>query len=325
VETPGRNVRVFSLGRESGASKRRQLTQFYTALARVLPGARAVFAHMVPRYALLAFPLASALRRPVALWYAQGGVDRNLRLAAPLVKWILTPTRDSFPLTGRRLNRRIVVTGHGIDTSRYAPDRGTAPVAGRFLGAGRLSPSKRYELLLDAFALLEHRHDWRLRVAGGPLIASDLMYERRVRSQAAALRMGDRIEFAGEVPYEAMPAEYRRAWAMAHTSATGSLDKVVLEAMGCGTPVISTAPVSRQVMGTLAGDLWCEPGHPKLLAQRLEAALEWTPAQRNDVGAALRYQVERNHSLSRWADRVVALLTDQRTAAVQGADGGATG
>jgi glycosyltransferase involved in cell wall biosynthesis len=150
------------------------------------------------------------------------------------------------------------------------------------------------------------------------------MYERRVRSQAAALRMGDRIEFAGEVPYEAMPGEYRRAWAMAHTSATGSLDKVVLEAMGCGTPVISTAPVSRQVMGTLASDLWCEPGQPKLLADRLEAALEWTPAQRTDVGAALRYQVERNHSLARWADRVVALLTDPRTPAVPGAGDGAT-
>jgi glycosyltransferase involved in cell wall biosynthesis len=313
--SPDRNIRVFSLGREHGASKRSQLVRFHQSLARVLPTARAVFAHMVPRYALMAFPLATVTRRPVVLWYAQGGVDRNLRLAARLVRWILTPTRDSFPLSGRRLNRRVVVTGHGIDTSRYAPDRRTPPVAGRFLSAGRLSPSKRYELLLDALALLDQRPEWRLRVAGGPLFAPDHSYERRIRAQAAALRIGARVDFAGEVPYGAMPDEYRRAWAMAHTSATGSLDKVVLEAMGCGTPVISTAPVSRQVMGALAGDLWCEPGHPNLLAARLEAALDWTPAQRSDVGAALRYQVERNHSLARWADRVVALLSGHQAPA----------
>jgi glycosyltransferase involved in cell wall biosynthesis len=159
---------------------------------------------------------------------------------------------------------------------------------------------------------LPRGRQWRLRLAGGPLRESDHGYERRLRARAADLGLAERVEFGGPVPYEAMPGEYRRAWAFVHTSATGSLDKVVLEAMACGTPAISTAPSSRHAMGVLAGDLWCEAGQPQALAARLAAALDWTDAQRADVGAALRYQVVRRHSLARWADQVAALLAGGR-------------
>ena len=266
---------------------------------------------MVPRLAILAYPFAAVARRPLALWYAQGGVDRSLRLASRLADYLLTPTRDSFPLAGEAVERRLRVTGHGIDTSRYAPD-GTPPARPpRLLAAGRLSPSKRYDRLLDAVALMHSDRDWRLRIAGPPLYPSDVAHAETLRERARALGIAERVDFLGAVPYEGMPAEYRGAWVLAHTSATGSLDKVVLEAMACGTPVISTAPSSRTAFGSLAETLWCPDDRPAGIASALARALDWAPAQREEVGARARAVVQREHSLEGWARRVAGLLDIQ--------------
>src|SRR5262249_12949347 len=142
VETPP-NVRVVSLGKERGAGRAAQAAALAGALTRIVPGAGAVLVHMLPSYPLVAFAFPRPAGRPLALWSAQGGVARSLRLASRLVDRLLTPTRDSFPLAGPAVARRLVVTGHGIDTTRYAPN-GTVPVRPpRLLAAGRLSPSKR--------------------------------------------------------------------------------------------------------------------------------------------------------------------------------------
>jgi glycosyltransferase involved in cell wall biosynthesis len=301
------NVRLFSLGKEQGAGKSGQLVRFVRSLARTLPGARAVFVHMVPRLAVLAFPLAAAARRPLVLWYAQGGVDRWLHLASRLAWRILTPTRDSFPLRGPALEARLVVTGHGIDAERYRPDGTPLACPPRLLTVGRLSPSKRYERLLEALALVPEQ-PWQLRLAGGPLYPSDEAYVAGLRNQARRLGLDGKVEFRGMVPYQEMPAEYRAAWLLAHTSATGSLDKVVLEAMACATPVISTAPSSRTAFGPLADSLWCADDRPQTLAAALEAALAWPESRRAALGAAARAEVERNHSLTGWAARVAGVL-----------------
>lgn len=307
AEDDGSGVRVHDLGKGRGASRGAQLALLYRALAQTLRGASAVLVHMVPRYALLALPLARVARRPIALWYAQGGVDSALRFAARLVDHVLTPTRDSFPLSGGSLDARLRVTGHGVDTRRYAPGHGAQAQPGRMLAAGRLSASKRYELLMDAAAALR-APDWRLRIASGGGYAADDAYRRRVEERIAALGVGERVALLGAVPYDAMPNEYRAAWLLAHTSATGSLDKVVLEAMACGSPVVSTALSSGPLLAPIEGALAPTAASTGELAAALDEVLDWTAPRRREVSAALRDVVEREHSLDRWADVVSALL-----------------
>jgi glycosyltransferase involved in cell wall biosynthesis len=301
------NVRVFSLGKERGAGRAAQGVSLARALAATVPGAGAVFVHMVPRLAILAAPFAALSRRPLALWYAQGGVDRSLRLASRLAGHILTPTRDSFPLAGPAVERRLRITGHGIDTGRYAPNGSPPAVPRRLLAVGRLSPSKRYDRLLESVARLQFA-DWHLRIAGPPLYPSDQAHAAALRAQVDALGIAERVEFAGAIPYQQMPGEYRAAWALAHTSATGSLDKVVLEAMACATPVLSTAPSSRTAFGPLADTLWCADDHPDAVAGALADLLGWSPDRRREVGAAARAVVEREHGLDGWAEQVARLL-----------------
>lgn len=300
-------VRVASLGKERNTGKWAQAAAFYRALAQWLPQADAIFVHMVPRYAIMAYPLAALARCPLALWYAQGGISPDLRMAARLVNRIFTPTRDSFPLTSTVIDRKVAVTGHGIETRRYAPNPDEIPQPRTMLAVGRLSPSKRYEVLIQAAARLRTT-DWRLRIAGPPLYESDRAYAAQLHEQATVLQVRERLAFLGNVSYEEMPHEYRKAWVMAHTSGTGSLDKVVLESMACGTPVVSSAPSSRAVLSPVEPSLCAPDEGPGSVAEALEGPLNWPASRRTEVGQALRLEIERHHSLAGWADQIVNLL-----------------
>jgi glycosyltransferase involved in cell wall biosynthesis len=306
-EPEDRRVRVHDLGKRAGRGRAAQLAGFYRALGASLLRARAVLVHMVPRYALLAAPLARPARRRTALWYAQGGVDRTLKVAARVVDDVLTPTRDSFPLSGPAIDRRVRVTGHGVDTRRYAPQMPSPAERGRILAAGRLSASKRYDHLVDALSHVQGE-DWRLRIASGGGYTLNDAHVSAVKQRIAHHRLECRIELLGAVDYELMPDEYRHAWLLAHTSATGSLDKVVLEAMACGVPVVSTARSSRALLAPVNGRLTPTVGGAPELAAAVEEVLGWSDAQRASTGEALRQVVERSHSLDGWADRVASLL-----------------
>jgi len=304
----GVGVRVATMGKETGTGRLGQFLAMQASLAQALPGARAVFIHMVPRYAVLAAPLARIFRVPVVLWYAHGNVDRALRMAVPLVQRILTPTRDSFPIDGAidpHVRARLACIGHGIDTARYSPDGLTDPVPGLVVSAGRLSPVKRHEVVLRELAAITPDR-WSLRVVGAPLHSADASYRLRLEAEAGSLGVADRVTLVGAVPFDRMAMEYRSAWVLAHTSRTGSLDKVVLEAAACGVPVVSTAPSSRAVLGPFGDELLATDD--RTFGERLRAVLGWSATKRDDVGRALRGAVIAGHGLDHWADRVADVV-----------------
>ena len=73
-----------------------------------------------------------------------------------------------------------------------------------------------------------------LRIAGdGP---------ERKSLEALALELGARVHFLGGINQTQLRDEYHKAAYLIHTSETGSLDKVVLEALACGCPVKTNDP-----------------------------------------------------------------------------------
>jgi glycosyltransferase involved in cell wall biosynthesis len=78
-----------------------------------------------------------------------------------------------------------------------------------------------------------------LRIAGeGP---------ERQRLEDLARELGARVRFLGGLTQVQLRDEYRRAAYFAHTSETGSLDKVVLEALACGLPVRTNDPALKML------------------------------------------------------------------------------
>ncbi|MCX6787203.1 MAG: glycosyltransferase, partial [Candidatus Kaiserbacteria bacterium] len=98
------------------------------------------------------------------------------------------------------------------------------------LSVGRLMPSKRHDLAIEAAAHAGHE----LRIIGeGP---------ERENLESLARARGARVHFLGGLTQTQLRDEYRRAAYLIHTSETGSLDKVVLEALACGLPVHTNNP-----------------------------------------------------------------------------------
>ncbi len=221
------NVQVYPLGKGNKLARAYRLLSLSLKLKDQYD---TVFVHMNPEYFVTAGPLWRALGKKTALWYTHKHVDIKLRVAAFFADVILTASKESFRLT----SSKVQVMGHGIDTDFFTPDP-TIVRGDWYLSVGRLMPSKDHRM-----AIVEARnHGEELRIAGEGPERKDL--EEYARSLDA------KVEFLGGLSQAALRDEYRRAKLLIHTSKTGSLDKVVLEALACDLPVHSHDPALKSL------------------------------------------------------------------------------
>ena len=300
------NVDVRVLGRRGRLSRFLRYRRFLNeALGH--DGFDTVLSHMVPRYANLA---AGAARRHGArsfLWYTHKGVDRRLQRAVEEVEKVFTASEESLRVeTDKR-----VVTGHGIDLAHFDGRAENPSVPARLLSVGRLTPAKDPLTLLAAFSILVSRgHDLYLDLVGAGLTGADDAFQRTVEEQIAhgGEGLAERIARPGAVGYPDIARYYRRASVFVSTSRTGSVDKVVLEAMATGRPVLTcneSFPPIFSELGAEAELLVFEKGNAQQLADRLEGLLALGPAERHSLGERLRAIVQRDHEVDALMDRLV--------------------
>jgi glycosyltransferase involved in cell wall biosynthesis len=156
------------------------------------------------------------------------------------------------------------------------------------LSIGRLSQQKNQALLLRAAARLGDR-PWRVRICGtGP-------EESALRALADELGIADRVEIAGFVGDPAH--EYATASVLAVSSRWEGLPAIVLEAIACGCPVVSTAssPGLVELLEEAGAREPVELGDEAGFATALAAALEGTlPVVPNS--ASLPYSIEESRA-----------------------------
>jgi glycogen(starch) synthase len=120
---------------------------------------------------------------------------------------------------------------NGVDCEQFAPvERPSDPPEVLFVG--RLVETKGVQKLVDAFAQVDV--DAHLRIVGeGPQRAE---LEQQVRE----LGIGNQVTFAGRVPNDELPAVYARSSVFALPSSREGLPRTLLEALACGTPVVTS-------------------------------------------------------------------------------------
>ena len=179
---------------------------------------------------------------------------------------------------------RVVVTPNAVDPERFRPLeemprtlRKRYRLDGPFLlSVGRLEPRKNLTRLLRAFA--QRDHDASLVLAGAADFRSESILDR-VRELGA-----NRVRWLGPVPDEDLPRLYNLAEALVYPSLVEGFGMPVLEAMACGTPVLTTR---RGALEELAGDaaLFVEPEDEASIARGIDRILTDT-ALRNRLRAA---------------------------------------
>jgi len=144
------------------------------------------------------------------------------------------------------------------------------------LSVGRLEPLKGFERLVEALGLLR-RSDLRLLIAGGD--THSRTETEKLRLLATDLGVGGCVEFLGAVSQECLPLYYNAADATVVASYYESFCLVILEALACGTPVVSTKVGIAPVVLNGANGRVVTEGTPWELAQ----ALAQTLAERRDT------------------------------------------
>ena len=272
-----------------------------------------VLTHMVPRYSLLA---AGPARRAGArhfMWYTHAGVDARLRRAVREVERVFTASPDSLRLEtpGK------TVTGHGIDLAALPfqpPTREGLPI---LLSAGRMTPAKDPLTILDAVARLRAAgRPVELEWAGGTLAQGDPAFARTVEARIAELGLERHVRLLGPVPHHRMAEVFGRCSVFLSASRTGSVDKVVLEAMATGRPAVTSNPSFGWVFEPLgserAASLLFPEGDAEALAQRTAALLDRPEAVQRREAEDLRRLVEERHEVDALMARLVAHMEGPR-------------
>ena len=239
-----RNVQVYSLGKEKGYSRIRQLWRLEKFVFRNIRAADGIFIHMCPIYAIAVCPLAKIFRKKMILWYVHKSLNYKLKLAEKCVDKIFTASERSSRLKDRR---KIKVVGHGIDIERFKPQtaKGKNLIQNskfRILSVGRIAPIKDQETLINAVDILVNQNsikDIEVKIIGNPLDDFGRVYFEKLKNLAQEKKLKDYIGFFGSIPNTEMPKYYQGSDLVVNLSSTGSMDKVVLEAMACGCLVLT--------------------------------------------------------------------------------------
>ncbi len=285
---PG-NCRVRTFG---GATQLVRGIRYEAALVRELTRKpAALVAHMSPIYAILAAPLARPLGVRVLLWYVQWRTNPRLERAVRAVDTVLTADERSFP--GHAPNVRAI--GHGIDLTRFACTSPPTRSRLRLVAFGRYSVVKDYPLLVRALRAL----DAELTIRGSCETAAERRHRPELERLVRDLDVAGRVSLCDAVQPADVPALLADADAL--VSATrGGADKVVYEACASCRPAFANAPA---FAGLLPARLRFDDDAQ--LAERLRAYAATTSEERDELGRELRERVEREHSVDRWADRVL--------------------
>ncbi|PZV18235.1 MAG: mannosyltransferase [Pseudanabaena sp.] len=105
-----------------------------------------------------------------------------------------------------------------------------------FLYIGRHDPYKNISRVISAFANLNPNREYQLWLSG----PSDDRYTPSLKKQVQELGITDRVKFLDYVPYDDLPKIISRAIALVFPSLWEGFGLPVIEAMACGTPVITS-------------------------------------------------------------------------------------
>ena len=195
----------------------------------------------------------------------------------------------------------VAVVPHGVDHARFVPEE---PRAGAdrevlrnlrldrpyVLHLGTIEPRKGIGDLVAAFDMLASDHpDLDLVLAGGVGWKADATLEA-----VSTARASGRIRLLGFAADSSVPTLVRRARAVVYPSLEEGFGLPALEALACGTPLVTT---SGTAMAELAGDsaLLVPPAEARELAAAIESALvsgtslEATRRRASGIEVAARY------------------------------------
>lgn len=197
---------------------------------------------------------------------------------------------------------RVETMPNGAPENSHAPSPGGSRVV---VAAGRLERSKGFDLLISAWADVAARHpDWELRIYGEGKAHGSL------QKQIERLGLGRTVKLMGFTSH--LTEEMALASLFVLSSRAEGYPMVLLEAMGCGLPLISTdcpAGGPRDIIDEGVDGFLVPNEDVAGLAAALNRAIELGPDRLHEMGSAGRAKA-RERSQAAVAQRWSQLLEE---------------
>ena len=297
------NVRVLSLGKEKGQSRLKYLVNFYKYIIGNRHDYDAVFVHMNQEYVILGGFFWKLWGKTVFMWRNHYAGSFLTDIAAAFCTKVFCTSKFSYTAK----YGKTVFMPVGIDTENFFPQKGTVRQPRSILSLGRISPSKKLDIFLDALALLKERGiDFRSSIYGDALPA-DAVYLEGLKKRSKEIGLVGDVSFCAGVPNVATPALYSSFDIFVNLSRSGMLDKTIFEAMACGA--ISVV-CNKDLIGKIDGGYIFEEDDSGSLADKLAGILALSESARTEQSVHLRKFVDDKHSLRELADRIYSEYND---------------
>lgn len=270
------------MARTPGPTDARSLLAMRNQLQELSPH---VVMGSTPKASLLSLVAAKSLRIPHRVYWCRGarwegtaGLARRAfltweRATAAMSTAVLavSPSLADRMVADRVVRTRPTVLGDGgskgVDTDRFRPTAGDAPLTLGFVG--RIARDKGIAEVLAVFDLLGPQHPGLGLVVAGWEDATDPVPAEVL----ARLHDDPAIEMLGHLTPDQMPAAFQKMGVLIFPSAREGLPNAVIEAAACGVPTIGweVTGVRDAVDPGVSGAL-VAPGE---LGQMAEAAGQW--------------------------------------------------
>ena len=288
------NVSVVSLGKEKEWPRWFQILRFWWLIWSHRATYSTVLVHMTPIWVVLGSCIWKATGKKVFLWYEARGATGTLKKALRSVHAVFSASEHGMPIA----TKKSVIVGHGIDTMRFLPSGGRRET-GLLVAVGRITRAKRYDVIFEAMSSLpDNTH---LTMAGVTITRDDQSVLAHLKDLMQRKDLKSRVT-SESLTQEELLGVLQRADVFVHASET-SLDKAVLEAMACGTPVVSC---SQAFVDLLPGECRATPEN---FQDTIQSILKLSEQDRKVLGKKLRDIVEKQHGLHRLISRLVSEMS----------------
>jgi glycosyltransferase involved in cell wall biosynthesis len=269
------NVKIFSLGKESGKSKIKYVKNFFNLILGLHKEYDAVFAHMNQEYILLGGLIWRILRKKIYFWRNHRYGNLLTIIAVCLSNRVFCTSPQSFTAKYKKTS----LMPAGIDTNLFR-NLNSKRIKNSILFLGRMSPIKRPELLLEALDMLNEKDvDFVCDFYGNPKLK---------------VKKVNKINFHNPVSNYETPKIYNEHEIFVNLTPTGSFDKTILEAAACGCMLVVA---NKSLVGEIDERMIIKEETPNNIAEIINFWLNINEEERKKASEELRKYVLENHSL----------------------------
>jgi len=302
IEGLPENVEVFSLGKEKGKNRLKELLRFQIGALKFVSKIDGVFCHQNPEYTILVAPYAKLFRKKIVSFYGHKAVTWKTRLMHFFADKVVTSSQAGFQIDSPK---RIII-GQGIDTDSFKPssDKPESEKL-RIIAVGRYSPIKNYETLIGAASILKKQNlNFKVSIVGKVILESQIKYLSQLKELVQKEQIQDRIEFSEKgTPQSQLVSLYQQSDLSVNLCPPGAPDKVGFEAMACGLLLLACNQSYAENFGPYANQLLFKEKDPQDLADKIIALSKSN--QLKEIGRYLREQVVKHHNLDNLLEGII--------------------